>query len=100
MTCFLGYFPFISHLFILHFLFALQIQVHTEALNIRVSYHDTQLFLGIMNSLPEQLKQVSVNAIEKELQSAIERTSPQDKYKQKQRKYLNTNKHEYARYWI
>ncbi|PIK58868.1 putative vacuolar protein sorting-associated protein 13D-like [Apostichopus japonicus] len=64
------------------------LEVHTEALNIRVSYHDTQLFLGIMNSLPEQLKQVSVNAIEKELQSAIERTSPQDKYKQKQLKRL------------
>lgn len=57
-----------------------------ESVNVRVSYHDAQLFLAIMNSLPEQLKQSSMATIEKEVQSAIQRISPEDKHKQKQRK--------------
>ncbi|XP_038078266.1 vacuolar protein sorting-associated protein 13D-like isoform X2 [Patiria miniata] len=33
------------------------LEVHIQALNIRVSYHDARLFLAIMNSLPAQLLQ-------------------------------------------
>ncbi|XP_033641822.1 vacuolar protein sorting-associated protein 13D-like isoform X2 [Asterias rubens] len=33
------------------------LEVHIQALNIRVSYHDARLFLAIMNSLPAQMLQ-------------------------------------------
>nr|XP_054769178.1 intermembrane lipid transfer protein VPS13D-like [Lytechinus pictus] len=65
------------------------LEVHIQALNIRVSYHDTQLFLSIMNSLPSQMikKQHSeedeeeVEAVDNKRNEAEEKTQSKSKVK-------------------
>ncbi|XP_030843346.1 vacuolar protein sorting-associated protein 13D-like [Strongylocentrotus purpuratus] len=65
------------------------LEVHIQALNIRVSYHDAQLFLSIMNSLPSQMikkqhsedEEEEVEAVDNMRNEAEEKTQSKSKIK-------------------
>ena len=58
-------------------------QIHIQALNIRVSYHDANLFLSIMNSLPSQMIKSSEEEEEEEEEKEDNKRNEMDEKKSK-----------------